>query len=369
MESLSGEELLAQYTYTPVRVATGMVTPVRLPAKPNPRFWETTSGLGRLDKLPVEVLCMSFTYLDFVSLINISCTARRGHELIMAMPDYADALQFAGPALAALADTRILGAHTVASIIYALRSAECVSCGNFGALLFLLECERVCWKCLSQNQSLWVMPRQEAGGCFNLSAEQLQQLPCFRSIPGTKYFVGHQISHGESCIMVGVRAAKRLALQVHGSEEALQAYLESRRSAVEERYYHAWFHLHLANLVFTRHDPCAVFCLATIGTGMGRDNYNGMASVLFPYQASSNTPADGGVWCRGCEWTWIKHHTIPRDMQGLFPDEYHMYTWFDLALRERTPGEFLAHAQRCYGVRKMVQRKQEGKRDVFTGIL
>lgn len=365
MEALSDKDLLAQYAYTPHRMETGMVMAVELPNRLKPRIWETTSGLGWLDRLPVEVLHMSFTHLDLVSLLRVTRAARRGHELVLSMPDYSHTFQHASEALSALSGTRILSVHAISRISHVLRSAECVSCGNFGAFLFFLECERVCWRCLSRNQSMWVMPRSEAGRCFNLSAKQLKQLPCFRSIPGRHYLVLWHISRGKPLIMVGVRAAKRLALQVHGSQAALQAYLDTCRSFIKQESYYASAHLHRANLQFTKHDPCRVIDPANTTN----DYYNGMASVPFPYQAAWNTPADAGVWCKGCNWTYEHENIVPDDMQRLFPSAYGRHTWFYLALRERRTEEFLAHAKCCYGMRSMVERKRLGIRDIITEFI
>lgn len=243
----------------------------------------------------------------------------------------------------------------MANIKCMLRSAGCVCCGSFGTFLFLLECERVCWKCLSSNPAMWVMPRHDAGNCFNLSPKQLDQLPCAHSIPG-RYCVRRVVWHDTPLALVSVREAKRLALQVHGSQEALRAHRHAKQSSISESDYQMWVHLHSVTLDFVKHDPCIV---RDSVDGIS-DECNGMASVWFPYQAVPQGSIEFGRWCRGCRWTCANESSIlDNDVMGLFPSGYERATWLDLAMRERLSADFLVHAKRCYGLRQLLRRKQE----------
>lgn len=341
-----------------------MVTavPIKAPEPSTAHVQPATSGLGRFDKLPVEVLYLLFEHLDFLSLARITRTARRGHELVTNIPGYGDILTHAKTALGALCGMQILCLHSIAKIRYMLRSAECISCGNFGTFLFLLECERVCWKCLSSNPAMWAISRHEAGDCFNLSAKQLHQLPCAHSIPG-RYCVRRVVWQGTPLALVSVRAAKRLALQVHGSQEALRAHRLAKRSCISESKYQMWAHLHCVTLDFVKHDPCIV---RDSVDGI-EDEYNGMASVWFPYQAEPGGLIEFGRWCRGCKWTCANESSVlDDDVTGFFPSAYERATWLDLAMRERLSADFLVHSKRCYGLRQMLRRKQEGLSNVAS---
>lgn len=72
------------------------------------------------------------------------------------------------------------------------------------------------------NQSLWVISIPEARKCFGLANKHLKHLPVMRSIPG-RCRVPRERSRQRSIRFTSVKAAKDMALQVHGSLEALQA--------------------------------------------------------------------------------------------------------------------------------------------------
>lgn len=144
------------------------------------------------------------------------------------------------------------------------------------ARLFLLSCERCCFQCLASRPALWVVPRAQAGKCFNLSARQMKDLATARSIPG-KYFVTTLISRSRTQLLVSVRAAKELAIKLHGSQ--MTDYLQTRWQRLSSKEHASFRMLQRAQLHFSRHDPVSL----PEESNSVNDMYNGMGTTWFPY--------------------------------------------------------------------------------------
>ncbi|KAK3179360.1 hypothetical protein K4F52_009186 [Lecanicillium sp. MT-2017a] len=344
MEQMAEEERLLSYAFTPDRIKTGMVRVKNCP-KLTARQQRRASSLGRLDRLPVEVLHMVLEELDFQSLSRVSRSSWRGEEV------------HAPDALRALGQMQLLPLHSAAKLHETLRSDECVSCGGFGFFLFLINCQRSCWECLNSRQAMWVMPRNEAGRCFNLSAKQLKTLPSARSVPG-KYIMRFGIIRSKPQRLVSVHAAKSLAVSVHGSEAALTAYLEALRPSISEHHYFYWTHVQRAKLKFEKHDPVK----ALSGANTTNDYSNGMASILFPVLSRSGSTPDHGAWCRGCQWIEDNEDGVPDStLFSLAPGyKFHPSLWANLAFREWSKDSFLEHAQSSYRVKRLEERSRAG---------
>ncbi|KAJ2967696.1 hypothetical protein NQ176_g9537 [Zarea fungicola] len=354
MESLTDEEILSRYAYTPERIKTGMVRVSNVSTLPLPRQWQTLHSLGQLDSLPTEVLQLMLDHLDFLSLARLARTARRGQELVASFPAYHLVRRHASETLAALSAMSILYLHSASLLREALHSSECSCCGNFGAFLFLLSCERCCFQCISTKPALWVLPRPDASKCFNLSAKQLKALPSARSLSG-KYCVLFDISRTRPLHLVSVRAAKKLALQVHGSEAAVTSHVPSARLSNNLQGNLAL--LQHTQLDFSKHDPF-------LGSNPGNDWYNGMATIRFPHLPVAHEDSDWGSWCRGCKLVWRKadHNELDTaQMSQIVPQDRHPGAFcFRFALREWPRADFSGHARSCYGVQVLEERFRDG---------
>lgn len=175
-----------------------------------------SSTLGVIDDLPLELLQMVLSMLDLQSFSRLSQVCSRAYGVAQSLPPYRDLIKYAPDVVAALAQTRLDRYHTVAMFHAALLSEQCVSCGHYGAFLFLPTCERCCHKCLCRNQSIWVIPPSLAAKCFNLDAAQLKEVPHLLSVPGFYSFRGRTLRK-RRVNLVGVKTAKAVALKIHGS--------------------------------------------------------------------------------------------------------------------------------------------------------
>lgn len=363
MESLTDEEILSRYAYTPERIKTGMIGVSSAPLLPPTRQCQGVRSLGQLDSLPIELLHLVLDQLDFLSLARLACTTRRGQELVASLPTYHLVRRHAPQTLAALSAMSILHLHSASLLQEALHSSECSCCGNFGAFLFLMSCERCCFQCISFKPALWVLPRPDAGKCFNLSAKLLNSLPSARSLPG-KYCVVFGISRARPLRLVSVRAAKKLALQVHGSEAAVTSHVPSTR--LSDKLQGSFELLQRTQLEFSKHDPF-------LDTMPGNDWYNGMATIRFPHLPATHEVSDWGSWCRGCKLVWQQadHNELDTAQMSQFvPQDHHPGSFcFRLAFREWPSAGFLGHARSCYGVQVLEERFLDGTLDVVDDFL
>jgi len=237
-EQPSPDQRISGLSYRPSYILNGMIS-IPEPAKPSAIERDpNSSSIGLLDILPVELLQYTLHMLDFRSLSHLSRVSLQGNEVVRSLPAYRNLMKNAPHALAALGHTSLISLHSANALYGTLLSEQCISCGEYGAFLFLPTCERCCYECLCSNQSLWVIPTTLAKKCFDLTPSQLKLLPITRSIPGV-YFVGHRISRQRQLKLTSVKAAKELGIKIHGSTENMAEALTPRRSGgiTEKEYY------------------------------------------------------------------------------------------------------------------------------------
>ena len=204
-EESSPEDLIARLSYQPRPILNGMIS-ISKPAKRSAiQHDPSSSSLGLLDML------------DFQSLSRLSRISLRGQVVVQSLPAYRDLMEHA-PHTPALGRTGLIDLHSATVLHATLLSEVCVSCGEYGAFLFLPTCERCCYECLHRSQSFWVIPTALAGKCFDLMLHQLKEIPVMRSVPGI-YSVGHGVSRPRRLRLTSVKAAKELGIKVHVSME------------------------------------------------------------------------------------------------------------------------------------------------------
>ena len=290
--------------------------------------------------------------LDFRSLSRLSRVSLQGNEVVTSLPAYRNLIEHALHALAALGHTRLISLHSANALYGTLLSEQCISCGEYGAFLFLPTCERCCYECLCSNQSLWVIPTTLARKCFDLTLSQLKQLPIMQSIPGV-YFVGHKISRQRQLKLTSVKAAKELGIMIHGSTKNMAENLTARRSGgITEKEYHTFRWLQNAPLQPLCQDLSR---LPTEGN-IPNDDCCGMASVPFP-SLLKNSTLENGLWCRGCDLIFERYRfrlLALNVVSDLVPPGYDAFRIFlGMQCRARSNAGFLEHITHCHGAREL----------------
>ncbi|KAF2816416.1 uncharacterized protein BDZ99DRAFT_505848 [Mytilinidion resinicola] len=294
------------------------------------------SLLGRLDKLPLEVLHEFLSYLDLQSLWRLSRVFLRGKAVVEFLHEYRKLAKFAAHTFKILKQARIVGLYSVSTLYAAFYSKRCISCGAYGAFLFLLSAKRCCFACLVDNQSLWMILLLLVRECFGLTKQQVKALPVMWSIPGK---------------LSSVKAAKELALKVHRLLEELATIypLDSWNLPTHKMDKFIWYRQ--APLDLLSQDPL------TIPDANIRplDEFCGMGSIPFPSLLSGrgSTEPEQGLWCRGCEFTYKECAIEEMDyitLSRLVPPYY----------RAWSKADFLQHAKHCHSAAAVISQKWIG---------
>lgn len=350
-EQPSPDQCISRLSCRPRHILNGMIS-ISEAAKPSAiKRDASSSSIGLLDILPVELVQYTLHMLDFQSLSHLSRVSLQGNEVVRSLPAYRSLMEHAPHALAALGRTRLISLQSANALYGTLLSEQCISCGEYGAFLFLPTCERCCYECLCRNQSLWLIPTTLARKCFDLTLSQLKRLPIMRSVPGS-YFVGHTISRQRQLKLTSVKAAKELGIMIHGSTENMAETLTARRSGgMTEKEYHTFRWLQDAPL----HPPGQDLSrLPTEGNVPG-DDCCGMASIPFPSLLQNNT-LENGLWCRGCDETFERYRfkqLAPTVVSDLVPPGCDAFRIFlGMQRRARSHAGFLDHITHCHGARE-----------------
>ena len=351
-EAWPPEKLMSCLSYRPLHILEGMIT-ISEPAQRSAIRRHSNSSIGILDRLPLEILQWALNLLDFQSLSRVSRASLLAKRVIESLPSYRDLMKHAPQTLKALGLTGLVHVHSAAALHDTLQSEACVSCGEYGAFLSLLTCERCCYECLRQNHALWAIPINQAKKCFGLGFNHLRQIPILHSIPGV-YSI-HRVSRRRSQRLVNVKEAKKLAIVKHGSMENLDTLVappirDTNNKALREFYLFQWLrkaplqplNLDLSKLPTEQNTPA--------------DDHHGMVSIPFP-SLMSHVP-ENGFWCSGCKWMFERYRfgKLPSNVASeLVPVGVNPFS----VLRGRqdralSRADFLHHVQHCYGARELV---------------
>lgn len=318
------------------------------------------ASMGCLDGISNELLFMILDLLDFQSLSRLSRVCSVLRSLVEHSPAYRDMMAFAPQTLTALGRTGLLSCHAASQLSRALRSSDgnCASCRTqFGGYLFLPTCERACFDCLRVNLGLRVTTFAIAKECFRLSDSQLKGpggIPTMLSIPGD-YSTGWPVRRNRTYRLVCVKQAKQLAIDIHGSIEAVQAFRPP-----QPRPPRGW-KTRRDKMMAGFHDAplespgCEIFAKPVF-----EDDYGGMAAIRFPFLDKLNNQVDFGNLCLGCQKTNKEH------INGVLPAR----VLASLGLQDRNPNQHLHamtqrlwskrrfphHVEECYGAQRLLRQ-------------
>lgn len=330
-EPWTSERLISCFSYEPPYVSHGMIS-IAEPAKlSDPQRRVISSSIGVLDVLPLELLHCVLSALDFRSLSRLSRVSHQGKAAVESLPAYREMTTYALRTLKALAQTELIEFHSSTHLRATLRCAQCYYCGEYGAFLFLLTCERCCYNCLNKNQSLRGVSLQVAANCFALTKAQLQQVPVLRTIPGRYNF--HKV-RTEGGSLVSVKHAKELAITIHGTMQRIRELLVLRYAPQTPRQ-SSWTYDYFRWMLDAPLNPLDQnpSTMAEFSSYANRyhDNCWGIPTIHFPSLSREND-LEGGLWCRGCKTTGVQDNTQDR---------------------ARSRSDFLDHVKNHHGVQEL----------------
>lgn len=360
-ERVFSEELIEKLTCTQELNLCGMIRKLPVPKTSPIHRNATKPTLGPLDTLPLELLQLILSLLDFQSLSRLSRASLTAKATVEALPAYREFLEHAPDVLIALERTRILHYHSAALLRRTLRTNQCVSCFGFGAFLFLPTCERVCFQCLHENHALRVTTLELARKCFSLPTIHLKRIPILHSIPGS-YSVLFHIWRPKEYRLVSVKQAKQLAIQVRGSAENVARLLPPTPPPdMPARDFWIFKRFHEAPL----DPPACDLSQKPEKSNLAKDDFGGMASIRMP--SLTGTSADRGRLCKGCRLVNELHSqgTLPTAVlenlvpQGIGPRRPLLALMNRLHSREG----FLEHIKICYGAGRLMEGWENNRRE------
>lgn len=299
-------------------------------------------SLGDLDKLPAEIKSMVLLQLDVRSLCRFMSVSSGAKEAADSLLEYRNLVRHAGPVLVMLGKTRLTKTYTVDSLYQVLTSASCVSCGQPGAFICLVTCERACLNCLNRNMRFWVLTPAEARKAYVLRVQDVDTLPTLWTVQQPRRYPKVRRQK-----VVNERHAARLALARHGEDGDSGENGRCWKTVARDDELVDWT---TKGWEFMTNDTRPVACKKW-----------GLQFMRMPY-LKGGTRLEPIVWCEGCAARYSNgneehiHHGLAynnwRNMRaGLtVQGAKELEAKEKVSLREWTLTELLGHLEVCEGV-------------------
>lgn len=354
------KKLISNFTRPAPRVFDRMIPisyKAKLPKKANIRLdANRCSSIGTLDQLPLEILYLLLGLLDFQSLSRLSLVSVWSRNIVKSLPAYREMIEYAPRTLIALHAVEMLSLHAACTLQAALRSERCVSCSDYGVLLFLPTCERCCLTCLCENTAFWVVTAGQAARYFGLTSHHIKGLPKLNCMEGNYKMACVDRDISERRKLISVRLANDLAIEKHGSAKGIENAIARRgRKSMKDP-----FEMRKAERIRERVGKTPTLRLDEEHYIGWLDDFGAVASISFPHlhRDKGNRTLEQGLWCRGCERVHQRYMTQqihPQALSNFVPEGCDLHSIFFYKFRNRamSKAEFLEHIMHCGGAREL----------------
>lgn len=200
------------------------------------------SGLGRLNILPLDILSMIFPLLDIQSLFTCRRLSRRAMYIIDSLSEYRDIIHFVPNAIRGALSIESGSYITCRTLHKSIFDSKCVGevldylggtdeerCDNPAQFVCVLTGRRWCLSHMSvlrrEDRHLPLL-LDEAEHIFGLPAQEMSDIPSFRSLPG-QYSPGLHPCDDRLFFLDGPSIRARAA-SFYRSDEALLAFQRRR---------------------------------------------------------------------------------------------------------------------------------------------
>lgn len=139
-----------------------------------------STGLGSLDRLPLELLHDILLRLDMYSLFNLRQANLSSRQTVDSLKQYQMVVSHGLNLFCALLRTRLATGVSLFDFYYALCTKACTFCGEFGGFISLLTWNRCCFNCLQGALETRVQPLAAIRKQFHLTKTELGQLRSLR---------------------------------------------------------------------------------------------------------------------------------------------------------------------------------------------
>ena len=193
--------------------------------------------LGNLDLLPPELLGAVLSQLDLQSVTDFRRVNQRAMGLIDSIPHYKAIVDHGSAALCGMLSIGAAKFNTCEDLYDKLCTAECDLCGHFGGYIYLITCRRVCFVCLSEDESYLPLLKADVVRKFGVESENLAKLPQIRSRPGC--YSPNMRNCRKRISLFDHDSARCAGIVTHGTEIAMEEFVDKaadqRRSAFKEK--------------------------------------------------------------------------------------------------------------------------------------
>jgi hypothetical protein len=227
-----------------------------------------TTGLGFLDRLPLEILQLLWLWLDMRSLFKLRQVNLRARETVDALQQYQLVVSHGLNLFCALLRTRLATGVSLSDFHDALCTKSCALCGEFAGFMSALTWTRCCFRCLEKAPETEVQALGTVRRKFHLTTKgQIAQLKSFKTLPGT-YWVD------SGCVDESVRKRRNTLVSAHQ-----------------------------ARLVFGQQAHTPVQEQATNWTRR-TSVFRYMAACALDYHDRTTGRVEHGISCAGCQHAW-----------------------------------------------------------------
>jgi hypothetical protein len=306
------------------------------------------AGFGMLDRLPREFQNQLFSTLPISSLMDLRRTNSHAKQSIEQWQPFRTAMAEGGTLICALLLTGAGHTWTMQQVAEIIFTSACEICGAHGEIIHLLKLRRCCFRCLSQERELLVVPEAYARECMSIEMDELAALPAKMISVSQKSFWGGPAGErtwmfNYSDLMDVLRKLPRAQNRKVQREQCLPMELTSellssekrspprrRRPAIQDR----------------REQPSLRLSAEEV-TPMETDYWQHASAIRMPPKSRTTTLVRDGrlvtkttatqaVHCAGCAYYWNYHSPMPYQYHKLYPHQ-----------KGQNNSPFLQHLSKC----------------------
>ncbi|KAI1460635.1 hypothetical protein F4805DRAFT_370557 [Annulohypoxylon moriforme] len=184
----------------------------------------TDTGLGSLDKLPLELLHDVLLRLDMHSIFKFRQTNLRSRQIVDSVHEYQMVISHCLNLFCALLRTRLATGVSLSEFYDVLCTKACAFCRGFGGFISLLFWVRCCFPCLERVPALQMESLTSARRRFHLTESDSDDLMSFKTLPGT-YSKKGSVHKSRIIVVSAFQALLRSGPQPHIEMQARLANL------------------------------------------------------------------------------------------------------------------------------------------------
>lgn len=175
----------------------------------------TTSSIGALEKLPIELLQDTMLRLDVATVIKLSQTSRWARTVLDALPAFHNMAKHGIDALCALLRSGLGPTVTLEEFYQALCTRNCTLCGScFAGFVTLMPFTRCCYNCIMDQPEVGLVGAYALKGIISsASYAAVNSLPTFYSFEG--YYGSVPMLHMAQPLVKFTDAARLAAKEVN----------------------------------------------------------------------------------------------------------------------------------------------------------